>query len=135
MKKKVLLLAGLYAFCLCTWDAQAFNKENVSIACMGDNVPTGYEKIELHGDLLFGTGPNAIIAGANDNSVYLRFNQSFGNVHVLIYNITGSLIYSNLIDTSVQQTLIIPVFGVVHGTYSVVLNNANGYAEGDFERN
>ena len=39
MKKKVLLLAGLYAFCLCTWDAQAFNKENVSIACMGDNVP------------------------------------------------------------------------------------------------
>ena len=135
MKKKVLLLAGLYAFCLCTWDAQAFNKENVSIACMEDNVPTEYEQIHLQGTLMLGTGPNAIVAGANDNSVYLHFNQSFGNVHVLIYNAMGNLIYSNIVDTSVQQTLIIPVFGVVHGTYSVVLNNANGYAEGDFERN
>lgn len=135
MKKKALLLVGLCAFCLCTWDAQAFNNENVSITCMEDNLPVGYEQIHLQGTLMLGTGTNAIVAGANDNSVYLHFNQNFGNVHVLIYNASGNLIYSNVVDTSMQQTIIIPITSAVGGTCSVVLNNANGYAEGDFERN
>lgn len=134
MKKKTLILAGLCALGLCSWEVQAVNIEKASITYMEDNVPTGYEKIEMHGDLLFGTGPNAIIAGANDNSIYIHFNQSFGNVNILIYNAMGSLIYSNVVDTSVQQTMIIPVSGTFSGTYSVVVNNANGYAEGDFEK-
>ena len=45
MKKKVLLLAGLCAFGLCTWEAQAVSLEQVSIINMEDNVPTGYEII------------------------------------------------------------------------------------------
>lgn len=135
MKKKALILAGLCVFGLFTWNAYALSVKNVSITYMEDNVPAGYEKIELKGDLLMGTGPNAIEAGANDNSVYLHFNQNFGNVNICIFNASGNLIYSNIVDTSVQQTLLIPVSNVVSGTCTVVLNNANGYAEGDFERN
>ena len=102
---------------------------------MEDNVPTGYEKIELQGKLDYNAGPNDIVAGANDNSIYLHFNQSFGNVGVSIYNPSGILVYNNVVDTSIQQTVIIPISSVAIGTYTVVLDNANGLVEGDFERN
>ena len=135
MNKKVLIFAGLFAFGLCTWEAQAVNQEQISIINMEDNVPTGYEKIELRGDLDASIGPNAIIAGANENSVYLHFNRSFGNVDIKIYNAAGNLIHNSVVDTSMQQTVIISIFGTTSGTYTVVLDNANGYAEGDFDKN
>ena len=134
MKKKALILAGLCALCLSSWQSQAMNFEHTSIINVEDNVPTGFEIIELRGDLIFGTGPNAIIAGANENSVYLHFNQSFGNVNICIYNASGNLIYNNVVDTSMRQTFIIPITSAASGTYSVVLNNANGYAEGEFDK-
>ena len=82
---------------------------------------------------MLGVAPNAVIAGANENSVYIHFNRSFGNVSISIYNAAGNLAYNSVVDTSVQQTFIIPFFGTTSGTYTVVLNNADGYAEGDFE--
>lgn len=134
MKKNALILVGLCALGLFSWQTQAMIIERASIINIEDNVPTGYEIIELIGDLLYGTNPNAIDAGANRNSVYLHFNQSFGNVNIKIYNATGSLCYSGVVDTTVQQTVIIPISGNNDGTYAVVLDNANGYAEGEFNR-
>lgn len=134
MKKNALILVGLCALGLFSWQTQAMNIERASIINIEDNVPTGYEIIELIGDLLYGTNPNAIEAGANRNSVYLHFNQSFGNVNIKIYNATGGLCYSGVVDTTVQQTVIIPISGNNNGTYTVVLDNANGYAEGEFNR-
>lgn len=78
--------------------------------------------------------PNAISAGVNDNSLYLRFNRSFGNVDIKIYNATGSLVYNSVVNSSVQQTVVVPILGTTSGNHTVVLTNANGYAEGDFER-
>lgn len=135
MKKKALILAGLCALGLCTWNAQALNTEYVSINYMEDNVPVGYEKIALQGSLMYGINPNAIEAGANDNSVYIRFNQSFGSVNIKIYNATGSLCYNGVVNTTVQQTVIISIVGNNDGFYTVMLDNANGFAEGEFERN
>lgn len=135
MKKKVLLLAGLCAFGLCTWEAKAVNLERAFIVNMEDNVPTGYEEIFLQGTLMTGTGPNSVIAGANRNSVYLHFNQSFGNVNVRIYNNSGRLVYSGIVDTSAQQTFIIPISGDSNGSYTVELDNVVGFAEGYFEPN
>lgn len=134
MKKNALILAGLCALGLFSWQTQAMSIERASIITIEDNVPTGYEIIELIGDLLYGTNPNAIEAGANRNSVYLHFNQSFGNVNIKIYNATGGLCYSGVADTTVQQTVIIPISGSNEGAYTVVLDNANGYAEGEFNR-
>ncbi len=137
MKSKTLLLFGICALSFCSLEVQAMTPETTPILYgfnEMDNLPTGYEEIVLMGDLLMGTGPGSIIAGTNDNSVYLHFNRSFGSVNISIYNALGNLIYNNVVDTSMQQTIIIPIISAASGTYSVVLNNANGYAEGDFDR-
>ena len=96
-------------------------------------MPEGYEVIELHGDLATNVGPNAIVAGANDDAVYIGFNQDFGNVSITIYNGAGLVAYSTVVDTSVQQVVIIPITTAASGTYTVELSNAFGYADGDFE--
>lgn len=136
MKKKVLILTGLCAIGLCTWKAQATNPQQVLINMdMEDNhIPSGAEQIKLKGKLDFNAGPDDIEAGATDNTVYLYFNQNFGNVSISLYNAMGNLIYNSVVDTSMQQLVIIPITSTISGNYTVVLDNANGYAEGDFER-
>lgn len=136
MKKNVLIFASLCALCLFTWQAQAVNVERPSIIItnMVDNVPTGYEAINLEGKLSYCTGPNDVVAGANKNSVYLHFNQNCGNVSVSIYNAEGNLVYNSVVDTSMQRTFIIPITGSSNGIFSVVLDNSVGFAEGDFDR-
>ena len=85
------------------------------------------------GDLLHNTGPNAIVAGASDDAVYIGFNQSFGNVNISIYNDMGGTVYSTVVNTDVQQVVIIPFNAAASGTYTVELNNVNGYADGNFD--
>ena len=85
--------------------------------------------------MLNSIGPNAVVAGANDNAVYIGFNQDFGNVSISIFNEAGLVVYSTVVDTSVQQVVIIPFFSAASGSYTVELSSANGYADGDFERN
>ena len=119
-----------------TWEASAINY--LSAPIINSEIadpPQGFEKIDLLGDLMLNHGPNAVVAGANENSVYIGFNQDFGNVSITIYNGAGLVAYSTVVDTSVQQVVIIPITTAASGTYTVVLDNANGYAEGDFERN
>ena len=135
MNKNAIILAGLCIFGLCTWQAPAMSLEHVSINNTEDNhIPTGADEIRLIGKLDCNAGPDDIEAGATDNAVYLSFNQNFGNVDIKIYNALGGLIYNNVVDTSMQQYVVIPITSVVNGTYTVVLSNANGYAEGDFEK-
>ncbi len=102
---------------------------------MDNNVPSGYNKIELHGDLATLVGPNAIVAGASDDAIYIGFNQNFGNVNISIYNGMGSLVYSTVVNTDAQSVVIIPFSSAAAGTYTVELSNANGSVDGDFELN
>lgn len=132
MKTKLLLLVSLCAISLGAWKIQAGNPETTIKCFMEINVPTGYDVINLHGELMYNIGPNAIVAGASDDAVYIGFNQSFGNVNISIYNGMGGLAYSTMVNTDVQQVIIIPFSGVASGTYIVELNSANGYAEGEF---
>lgn len=134
MKKKVIILAGLCTLGLCAWTSQVVNPTLPSVITMEDNVPSGYEVIVLQGSLILNVGPNAIVAGASDNDVYIGFNQRFGNVNISIYNSMGILVYSTVVNTDIQSVFIIPFVGVASGTYTVELNNANGSADGDFER-
>lgn len=135
MKTKTLLLVGLCAIGLYSWKTQAVNTKSIPINNieMADP-PSSYEKIELQGSLMFGINPNAIVAGANDDAVYIGFNQSFGNVNISIYNAMGGLVYSTVVNTDVQQTIIIPFANVLSGTYTVEVSNANGSVEGDFDK-
>ena len=134
MKKKVIILAGLCALGLCAWASQVVNPTHPFIITKEDNVPSGYEIIVLQGSLILNVGPNAIVAGASENDVYIGFNQRFGNVNISIYNSMGILVYSTVVNTDVQSVVIIPFCGVTSGSYTVELNNANGSADGDFER-
>jgi hypothetical protein len=137
MKTKVLFFASLMAMGFCTWQVQAVNANPVAAPInkwdVGDP-PPGYEKIDLQGTLMYGIDSNAIVAGARDNDVYIGFNQRFGNVNISIYNSMGILVYSTVVNTDVQSVFIIPFIGVASGTYTVEINNANGSADGDFER-
>ena len=133
MNKKVMLFVGFCALSICTWEAQAANYLSAPIInCEIADPPQGFEKIDLHGDLLNSIGPNAVVAGANDEAVYIAFNQDFGNVSITIYNGAGLVAYSTVVNTSVQQVVIIPITFATSGTYTVELSNAFGYAEGDF---
>ena len=136
MKKNVLILVGLCILGLFSWQIQAANVENIcsiNNRDMEDNVPHGYDVIVLHGTLMFGINPNSIVAGASDDAVYIGFNQDFGLVNISIYNSMGGLVYSAVVNTSVQQVVIIPITFATSGTYTVELSNAFGYADGDFE--
>jgi len=135
MKTKTLLLVGLCAIGLCSWEAQAVNTNPVPFnkTELADP-PQGYDKINLKGSLMLGINPNAIVAGASDDAVYIGFNQSFGNVNISIYNGMGGLVYSTVVNTSVQSVVIIPFTSAASGSYIVELNSADGYAEGDFDK-
>lgn len=126
MKKKLLYLVCFCTFGLCAMEAQAVNLKSASIINVEDNVPTGFEVIELQGSLMYGVSPDAIVAGASRNAVYIHFNQSFGNVNISIYNADGNLCYNGVVNTSVQQTVIIPITSNNDGQCYIVLNNANG---------
>ena len=137
MKNRLLFLVSLFALSLCTWEVHALNTVPVSTPSQKNDIeepPPGYEKINLLGDLLYNIGPNAIVAGANDDAVYIGFNQSFGNVNISIYNGMGGIVYNTVVNTSVQSVVIIPFTSAASGSYIVELNSADGYAEGDFDK-
>lgn len=135
MNKKVFLLAGICALGFGSWEVQASNPQPVLInKCMEDNhIPAGANEIRLKGKLNCNTAPDDIEAGATDNAVYLYFNQNFGNVSISLYSPMGILVYNCVVDSSMQQLVVIPIASSVSGTYTVVLDNANGLVEGDFE--
>jgi hypothetical protein len=138
MKNRLLFLVSLFALSLCTWEVHALNTVSLSTPSQKSDIeepPPGYEKINLLGDLLYNIGPNAIVAGASDDAVYIAFNQSFGNVNISIYNGMGGIVYNTVVNTDVQQVVIIPFTSAANGSYTVELNNANGYADGDFQKN
>lgn len=134
MNAKTLIIVS---FCLLSFwagELQANNPETTSIVQKNNDVPHGYEEIILQGSLVLCPGSNPIEAGVNDNSIYIQFNQNLGNVTVTVYNPSGLTIYSGVVNTAVQQLLVIPVTFSLEGTYTIFLENATGYADGDFEK-
>lgn len=137
MKNKALILAGFFAFSLCAWKVEATIPQQVyyGMESEDNHIPSGAEKIELLGKLDYNAGPDDIEAGATENAVYIYFNQNFGNVSIMLYDASSNLLYNNVVDTSVQQLVVIPISSTVCGNCTVVISNANGYVEGGFEHN
>ena len=90
--------------------------------------------IILNGDLAISAGPESIEASYRDNSVQVSFHQSFGYVGIMLMSETGKVVYNNTVNTSVQRSIHIPLPCTPSGRYTLMINNANGYAEGDFVR-
>ena len=96
--------------------------------------PVSAEQIHLHGTLDLGLGSNDIEAYVDENAVYLSFHRNFGTVTVTVYNPNNLIIYSGVVNTAVQQVVVIPVSLSAEGLYTIVLDNAVEYAEGEFEQ-
>ena len=134
MKRSIFLLI---CFCVLGFDTltiRAFNPRPTFVNQTSDDLPPSYDQIVLYGNLLLGVGPNAVEVGYNENSVYIQFNQNLGYVDVTIYNPSGLTVYSDVVNTAVQQQVIVPITGLVDGVYTIVLENATGYADGEFEK-
>ena len=127
------IMAGLCLFGLWVGNFPANNPKTMNTIQITNDVPHGYEQIELRGSLMLNAGPTAIEVGVSDDAIYVQFNQNFGNVTVTIYDPNGLIIYSDMVNTAVQQLLVIPVSLNNEGIYTIVLENATGYADGDFE--
>ena len=86
MNKKTLIIIALCALGLCIGKTHAINTASLAPIDKWEiaDPPQGYEIINLQGTLMLGVGPNAVVAGANENSVYIGFNQDFGNVSITI---------------------------------------------------
>lgn len=132
MKNKKLLLIILGVFSLLSLQAMPILHLDSPTQSVVYDRPPNYTDIELNGSFVYNHGPNAVEAYADGDFVYICFNQNFGYVNIIIMTELGVTIYDNTINTAVQSTCIIPISGFNTGTYTLILNDANDYAEGDF---
>ena len=121
MNAKTLLLFLLCAF-------------SVAGVCKTTDPPPGAEEILLRGSLDVTPGSNGVEAYVYQNTVYVYFHQNFGNVNITLYEPNGSMIYNDIVNTAVQQLVVIPITSQAEGIYTIVLENPSGYFDGDFEK-
>jgi len=95
--------------------------------------PAGSSVIVLYGELDYNAGPNSVEAYYNSNMVVVCFHQNFGCVNIILIG-EGNTIYNGNVNTAVQQTVYIPIAGAPSGSYTLILSNVTGMAEGDFEK-
>lgn len=122
MKKAITLLIVIAACCV------------YGMEITKTSIPHGAEEIVLHGLLETNAGPEDVEAYIDGDFLYVSFHRSFGNVSITLYNPNNLIIYSGVVNTAVQQLLVIPVSLNDEGIYTIVLENATGYADGDFEK-
>lgn len=135
MNKKLIFLAVLSIFCFGTKDVLCKLPRTTFYSNQTlDDPPSGLALIELKGTLSYGAGPNAIEVGVSDNAIYIYFHQNFGNVSITLFNPNGVNLYSDVINTAIQQQLIIPVTFSTEGTYTIFMENTFGNIEGEFEK-
>lgn len=134
MKKLLPVLLCCCMFGISVLEMPAFNHEPSFVNETTDELPPSYDLIELQGSLMYGSGTTAVEAGFNETSVYIQFNQNLGYVSITIINPYGLTIYTGVVNTAVQQVVVIPVSLSAEGLYTIYLDNASEYAEGEFEQ-
>lgn len=134
MKARTIILAGLCVFSLLVLKANVNNPKSVSSFHNTSDFPNGYEEIELQGSLMFNIGTGAIEVGVSENTIYISFHRDFGAVSITLYDPNGLTIYNDVVNTAIQQLVVIPITALNEGIYTIVLENAFGYADGEFEK-
>lgn len=132
--KKLLSLFLASFLSVCTIEAAVNSDQSIPNQFVTPDDPPSSNKIDLHGNIAYNTSSYSIEAFVCKNSVQICFHQNFGYVNITLLNETGSVVYNNTVNTAVQQTFYIPLSGTSSGNYTLVLDNANGYAEGEFTR-
>ena len=123
MKKRVL---ALVIACIC------MSAVGGNFKSQHRDIPPDLTPIELRGLLDLNQGPNDIEAYKDQFAVYVYFHRSFGSVNISLFNETGGWVYSTVVNTNVQQTVVIPMTTFPDGVYLVEVSNNNCHIEGDF---
>lgn len=135
MKRKPMLMLLLFSFIINSGSSFSICYQNPQISNGNHlDIPPDTTPIELQGMLDYGTGPNDVVASVVGDYVQIIFYRNFGNVNIDLYNDLGVLIYNDVINTSVQTLVQIPINSSSSGTYTLVLSNGTGIAEGEFDR-
>lgn len=121
MRTKILLLFCLFALC-------------VTATSDPTDPPTTAQQLIINGQLDTNAGPNDIEAYVDGHYVYVEFHRNFGNVSITLYDPDGLTLYSDVVNTGVQQLVVIPVSAFMEGIYTIVLESILGSAEGEFEQ-
>ena len=99
-----------------------------------DDNPPNQSTILLQGSLDTNAGPNDVEAYVDEYNIYINFHRSFGNVNITLYNPFGLTVYHDVINTNIQNLVVIPISGLPEGTYTIVLEKNSNYLDGDFEK-
>ena len=121
MRTKILLLFCLFALC-------------VTATSDPTDPPTTAQQLIINGQLDTNAGPNDIEAYVDGHYVYVEFHRDFGAVSITLYDPNGLTIYNDVVNTAIQQLVVIPITALNEGIYTIVLENAFGYADGEFEK-
>ena len=80
------------------------------------------------------TTQNPIIAYIEDSdrTLHLQFLENLGNVTVCVKDLSGNIIYDQLINTLNDSSLVIPLFNQ-KGNYVVSVSNKYNSVEGEFD--
>ena len=135
MKTRMILVLLFLPMIITNGSVLPTSQENSKIV-IGNfiDIPPDTTPIELQGMLDYGAGPNDVIATVVGDYVQIYFYRSFGNVNIDLYNGSGVLVYHDIVNTNVQTMVQIPINSSYSGTYTLVLSNGNGVAEGEFDR-
>ena len=131
--KKFLPLVLVCFLSTCVIEAKSLSSKTILQIETPDD-PPATNKIDLFGDLVLSAGPDSVEAFLCRSYVQVNFHQNFGYVNLTLIGETGNMVYSGNVNTAVQQTVYIPIAGIPSGNYTLVLDNANGEAEGDFAK-
>ena len=131
---RLILLFAMGLFAEMPFLEASVNSLNPASPMDSEPVLNGDETIILQGCLDYGANPDDIEASVINNTVNVNFRRNFGFVNISLYDGNGLLIHSSVVNTATQQSVAIPISSGSSGTYTLVLNNNRGVAEGYFER-
>lgn len=135
MRIKTITLFLLSFFSLCTMQALSNSNGDLPEQIEKSDIPPGMTEINMEGTLVYyNPDQNSVEAFLCRSYVQVNFHQNFGYVNLTLIGETGNMVYSGNVNTAVQQTVYIPIAGIPSGNYTLVLDNANGEAEGDFAK-
>lgn len=77
-------------------------------------------------------GTTSIEATQNGSVLQVTFNEDFGEVTIIIENISGAEVYNNAIDSGIQSNVFIPLAGYPSGNYMITFITMEGTASGSF---
>ena len=95
--------------------------------------PITAETIQLMGLLDTNAGPDDIEAYFDGSTVYVCFHRSFGSVNITLYDPSNVMVYNNVVNTEIQQLVVIRLNSLTQGVYTLYLENTFGYSNGEFE--